>query len=119
MRTIIRWTTLAALVWSAGAQAHTHLKQSVPADGAEVPVSPPNIVLKFSEATRLTAVTLQDEKGARQKLVPLPSAPAEEATVKAPRLAPGQYILTWRAVGADGHVMSGKLTFKVAAGAKS
>jgi copper resistance protein C len=110
------------VIWvlaTAVAHAHTHLTQSVPANGTEVPASPPNIVLKFSEATRLTALTLQGEKGAQQKLAPLPSTPAEELTVKAPQLTPGKYVVTWRAVGTDGHVMSGQLSFKVAAGAKS
>jgi len=120
MKKAMGWFMAAALAFSLAAHAHTHLKQSVPAEGSVVPTTPPNIVLKFSEPTRLTALTLQDENGKEHKLVPLPKVPAEEVSVKVPELAPGKYVVTWRAIGADSHVMSGKLNFSVSAtGAKS
>jgi methionine-rich copper-binding protein CopC len=102
------------LLFAAAAQAHTHLKESVPKEGSTVPVSPPNIVLKFSEAARLTALTVKKADGAEQKLAPLPSSAATEVTVRAPDLAPGKYVLSWRAVSADSHVMSGEVHFTIA-----
>ena len=115
MQTTKQWT-MAALIalFAANAHAHTHLKDSVPAEGSTVAVSPPNIVLKFSEPTRLTALAVKKSDGSEQKLAPLPTSPAPEVTVRAPeQLAPGKYSLVWRAVAADGHIMSGELHFTI------
>ena len=60
------------------AHAHAHLKMSTPADASVVSVSPPSIVLKFSEAARLTAAWIQKDDGPKQKLTPLPDKPAVE-----------------------------------------
>jgi methionine-rich copper-binding protein CopC len=108
----------AFVLFAAAAQAHTHLKDSVPAEGSTVSVSPPNIVLKFSEASRLTALTVKAEGGAEQKLAPLPTTPAAEVTVRAPMLAPGKYVVTWRAMSGDSHIMSGELHFTISADGK-
>jgi methionine-rich copper-binding protein CopC len=102
------------LAFAAGAQAHTHLKQSTPAEGSVVTSPPPNIVLTFSEAARVTALTLQKEGAEKQKLAPLPAAAAEQVTVPVPALAPGKYVVNWRVVSDDNHVMSGALHFTVA-----
>ena len=103
------------LTMSVGAQAHTHLKQSTPAEGSVVTVSPSNIVLKFSEAARVTALTLQKNgETATQKLAPLPIEAATEVTVPAPKLVAGKYAVTWRVVSDDNHIMSGTLHFTVA-----
>jgi methionine-rich copper-binding protein CopC len=58
------------------------------------------------------------EGGAEQKLVPLPSTPATEVTVAAPTLAPGKYVVTWRAMGGDSHIMSGEVHFTISADGK-
>lgn len=103
------------LALAAGAQAHTHLKQSTPAEGSVLTTPPSNIVLTFSEAARVTALTLQKDGEAKQKLAPLPTAAAQQVTVAAPALAPGKYVVNWRVVSDDDHVMSGALHFTVAA----
>ena len=120
MKTMKQLIAVGMLLFAAVAHAHTHLKDSVPAEGSTVSVSPPNIVLKFSEATRITALTVKKEGGDEQKLTPLPSSAAAEVTVRAPELAPGKYVVTWRAMSSDSHIMSGELHFTVSAnGTKS
>jgi methionine-rich copper-binding protein CopC len=106
---------LAAVLLGASAltYAHTHLKESLPAEGSVVNTPPSNIVLKFSGAARVTALTLQKDGGAEQKLSPLPTEPTAEVSVPAGQLAPGKYVVNWRVVSADNHVMSGKLNFTV------
>src|SRR5687767_1041178 len=100
---------LIGLMLVAGAvHGHTHLKSSTPAEGSVLAMAPENIVLKFSEATRVTALTLQKEGAEEQKLAPLPSAAAQEVNIPAPKLAPGRYVVTWRGMGSDNHIMSGK-----------
>jgi methionine-rich copper-binding protein CopC len=99
------------------AQAHTHLKESAPAEGSTVNAAPERITLTFSEAARLTALTIQKDGGDVQKLTPLPTESAAKVSVPAPKLAPGKYTVNWRVVSADNHIMSGKLHFTVAGGA--
>ena len=109
---------VALLSLAAGAQAHTRLEASVPAEGSVVTASPSNIVLNFSAPARVTVLTLQKEGESEQKLSPLPTDMAPQVSVPAPKLAPGAYVVTWRVVSDDNHVMSGKLHFTVAAPVK-
>lgn len=106
---------LVLLTWCAIAQAHAHLLKSVPADG-HVVAAPGTVVLTFSEAARLTAAWIQKGEGAKSKLVP-PGTTATEVTITLPPLAPGTYLVSWRAASADGHVMPGRIRFTVSAAA--
>jgi methionine-rich copper-binding protein CopC len=96
------------------ASAHTALVSSTPKPKATVP-APKEITLLFADDVRLTALVLMDEKGANKKLEVLPTAVAKKFTlaVEDP-LSPGAYTVTWRAVGADTHVVSGDFRFTVA-----
>jgi methionine-rich copper-binding protein CopC len=100
---------------SALALAHTHLVKAIPADGGTLTTSPAKFVLTFAEPVKMTALSLQKDAEPAKKIGPLPTAPAAEIAVLAPQLAAGKYVLSWRAVGDDGHVMPGKLTFTMAA----
>jgi methionine-rich copper-binding protein CopC len=99
------------------AQAHTHLKEALPAEGSTVKAAPESITLTFSEPARLTALTIQKEGGEEQKVTPLPTMAAAKISLPAPKLAPGKYIVNWHVVSEDNHIMSGKLHFTVAGGA--
>ena len=113
MKTSIALLAAALLGASALTQAHSHLKESQPAEGSVLNAPPANIVLKFSEAARVTALTLQKEGGAEQKLAPLPTTASAEVSVPAGKLAPGKYVVSYRVVSDDNHIMSGKLHFTV------
>jgi methionine-rich copper-binding protein CopC len=109
-----KWFAGAMVVLLASvAQAHTHLKAAVPAQGSTVKSSPQNIELTFSAPARITALTIQKEGGKEQKISPLPTESAARLSVPAPQLSAGKYVLNWRVVGADNHVMSGKLDFTI------
>jgi len=95
------------------AQAHTYLSESVPADEAVVTVAPEEIVLGFSGAVRLTAVSILDGGGAEHALEPLPVETGERFVVGLSDLSPGDYVVSWRAVGADTHVVSGEFHFTI------
>jgi methionine-rich copper-binding protein CopC len=113
MKTSIALAAIAALAFAAAAQAHTHLKSSSPAEGSSITASPANIVLKFSEAARVTALSVQKDGGPEQKLAPLPAKAAAEVSVPAPSLVAGKYVVNYRVVSDDGHVMSGTLHFTI------
>lgn len=104
----------ATLFVSALAQAHAHLVSTMPADGSTVTASPEGIMLMFSEAARLTALTIRKDGEEAQKLSPLPAKPSAHLMVPAPKLAAGHYTVEYRVVSDDNHVMAGKLAFTVA-----
>ena len=105
---------LALMTVSALTVAHTHLVKAVPADGSTVHAPLPKFVLTFAEPAKLTALSLQKGAEPARKLGPLPEAAAAQIAIPAPSLAAGKYVLSWRAVSDDGHVMPGKVTFTVA-----
>jgi methionine-rich copper-binding protein CopC len=105
-----------ALSFAAGmALAHAHLQKAVPADGDVIRAAPANVVLTFSEPARLTACWLQKGEGPKQKIEPLPTAPAPQISVPMPQLEPGTYVLSWRVIGDDAHIVPGQIRFTVAA----
>jgi copper resistance protein C len=106
-----------ALVVLAGvAQAHTHLESATPPDNAVLAAAPSKVTLRFSEPCRLTALTVQKEgEDELQRIGGLPKEQSKEISAALAPLGAGKYTVDWRAVGADNHVMSGKLHFTVAA----
>ncbi len=111
MKTSSVLVAVCLLVLSAVAQAHTHLKEATPADKSIVNAAPTNVVLKFSEAAKVTALTLHHDGAADQKLTPSPDTAAAQITAALPKLTPGKYSVNWRVVSEDGHIMSGQLSF--------
>jgi methionine-rich copper-binding protein CopC len=97
------------------ASAHAHLQKSNPADNSVITTSPSNLVLNFSEAARLTALSIQKNEQPKQNLKPLPTTAAQQISVPLPPLTPGTYSVNWRVVSDDGHMMAGTLHFTLAA----
>jgi copper transport protein len=98
------------------ALAHTELSASVPANGAMIANAPENLELRFSEAVRLTARSIQKDGESKRSLGPLPSGMAEAFSVALPAtLEDGHYVVTWRALSEDTHVMTGEFMFAVGA----
>ena len=109
-------TVLGSMVLSLAATvafAHAHLKKAVPADGGVVATSPANVVLTFSEPARLTACWIQKGDAPKQKVSGLPTTPAAEISVPLPQLEPGTYVLSWKVVGDDTHIVPGQIRFTV------
>lgn len=110
---VTKWFTGVALfLLVATAHAHAHLTAAVPAEGS-AGKAPEHIVLTFSEAARITAMSLQREGEEPRKLTPLPAEMAAHITIPLPKLSAGRYTLSWRAVSDDGHVVPGVLHFTV------
>jgi methionine-rich copper-binding protein CopC len=105
---------LALSLASGGVLAHAHLQNAIPADGGVVAAAPASVVLTFSEPAHLTACWLQKGEGPKQKIEPLPTAPAQQISVPLPRLEPGTYVLSWRVIGVDAHIVPGQIRFTVA-----
>jgi methionine-rich copper-binding protein CopC len=111
----IRTLCLAACAWApALVLAHTHLEKSVPAANSSQASMPAQFELQFSQATRLTALNVAREGGVDKQDLALPTASATKHSLPAPRLGAGNYVLQWRGLSGDGHVMSGTLKFSIA-----
>ncbi len=96
------------------AQAHTHLESATPADNSVLASPPAQIMLHFSEPTRLTALTIQkDGEKEQQHISALPKEASDALSIPVEPLAPGKYVVGWRAVGDDSHVKTGMLHFTV------
>jgi len=93
------------------AAAHAHLEEAAPADGSTLRESPTSLVLRFSEPARVTALWIERRGGAKEKLTALPSEPQAQISVKLPKLEPGDYLVSFRVVGTDGHVVPGQIHF--------
>jgi methionine-rich copper-binding protein CopC len=95
--------------------AHAHLLQATPADGSVLTRAPSAFELTFNEAATLTALSLQKGAQAAQKIDGLPTRPAAQFNIPAPRLDAGDYTLNFRVLSDDNHVVSGSIKFKVSA----
>ena len=86
---------------------------TVPSDGAMTQGSPERFSATFPHPMVLKTVTLTAE-GQEPVVVTAPPAPAAATVgVALPDLAPGTWTAAWTAEGADGHAMSGSISFMV------
>ena len=99
------------LVASSAALPHAHLERASPADGSVISAAPQDLRLEFSEPAQLAALWIARDGGPRQKLAPLPQHAQQQIVVALPQLTPGSYVVSWRVVGADGHVVPGQIRF--------
>ena len=99
------------------AAAHALVLESSPRSDEVVTVSPQRIFLRFNSRIEkaLSRVTLTGPAG---RAVPLPVAapdpPPNHLVVPVPPLEPGQYLVRWKVLSADGHVTEGTFRFAVA-----
>ncbi|MET8522075.1 copper resistance protein CopC [Nocardioides sp. NPDC004968] len=108
----------AVLLGISPAQAHASLIGTNPEEGAVLEQAPETITFTFDEAVTLppAGVTVYDAKG--EEVTSEATASGTEMQVAlagASSLGDGTYVVAWRAVSADGHPISGSLTFAVGA----
>ena len=99
------------------ALAHARLTRSEPASGGRGE-SPHFVRLWFSERpeTRLTAITLRDERGMSFSVFAPQSESQDPLKVSFPiaaNLPAGKYTVDWRTVSSDGHPSHGRFSFTV------
>ena len=108
--------SLFAIILAAVPFYHTALKASSPARNAVV-AAPTSVSLTFTEkvnAALSSIIILKADSSEVEKLVVKPTSdPARiEGAVKS-RLAPAKYIIRWKTVSADGHVVRNVFAFTV------
>ena len=103
-------------IGSPAAFAHTHVRSTSIADNARLAQAPSSFTVTFSEAAGLANVALTSAAGAPVALsYQPPRTMAASYTIPLPTLAPGAYILSWRTIADDGHVMNGGVHFSIGA----
>ncbi len=107
---------LFVLVPASGAAGHAGLLFSTPEDGASLDVAPEEVVLTFSEEllTDLVEISVLDAQGDLVVVTEVPQTPPPGTDVKIPwpaDLPPGEYSVAFRVVSADGHPVTGSVTF--------
>jgi copper transport protein len=103
---------------AAPASAHATLDTTTPANGAELPAGqPPKAVsLKFSESVQIPDNAIRvvgAGTGAVDVGEPTHGTNGSVVAVRLPALRDGTYVVSWRVVSADAHVVSGALSFAV------
>lgn len=103
---------LLSLLGSGSAHAHALLLHSIPAEGSLLTEPPAWLVLQFNERVSPLVLTLIGPDGEPQRLEGVQSA--QQLRIEVPAaLAPGNWLLSWRVVSADGHPIAGALAFAV------
>jgi len=106
-----------AIAWApAVAAAHSLLLEASPAADALLPKSPTEIALRFNNRIekRLSTLHLVDAHGDVRRVAIRDDGPADLVSAPAPALGPGTWRLEWRVLSTDGHVVSGRYSFRIA-----
>jgi methionine-rich copper-binding protein CopC len=101
--------------------AHITLSASIPADGQTVSGDVKEIRLVFSGAPLLRGASVRIVTASRSLVRSSPPAadpddPKQLFTQIERALPPGSYVIQWRCIADDGHVMRGDFRFTVTAG---
>ena len=97
---------------------HLKLVRSSPTANAVLATSPEKITIELSEAVELTGakLSLAKEGGAPVPLGALRREPTAAKVLRADvpsTLANGGYVVSWRTMSKDGHVVKGTFAFRV------
>ncbi|MFS8859121.1 copper resistance protein CopC/CopD [Synechococcus sp. H60.1] len=104
------------MLWVGGIQpvfAHASLLSTFPEDGAILQEGPAQVRLVFNEPVQLTQLQVLDGNGQvlpLENLVGTGNAPQGDLPAEIPE---GVYIVSWRAISADSHPVSGSFAFQV------
>jgi methionine-rich copper-binding protein CopC len=107
---------LLGIVGAAPASAHASLVRSSPADRSSVAAAPTTVSLTFDENIRMPSVILVTGADGASVVQGKTSVVDNVATTRVDTGPSGDFIVAYRVVSADGHPVSGRLSFRVGAG---
>ncbi len=108
----LRHCLLALLLASTTAVAHSPLRDSQPANGAQLTQAPETVELTFNKPAMLTALSLRI--AGVDTALSFERGPADTLwSVPVSQSGPGDYTLIWRALSADGHPVRGEIHYTV------
>jgi methionine-rich copper-binding protein CopC len=97
------------------AAAHSLLLESAPAANSTVDAAPSVLRLRFNNRIekRLSRVRLVDERGQTHDLSVAADGAADQLIAGVPPVTAGRYRVEWQVLSTDGHVVTGRFTFRV------
>ena len=107
----------AAIAGTPAARAHATLEGSTPEWGAQLPGSPREIVLRFSEAVTPLSVRLLDAH--LEDISPTPKPETDRTDIRLRVTSPlvrGRYLVSYRVISEDAHPVAGSFEFTVGVG---
>ena len=102
-----------AVLLQIGANAHTGLRESIPADGATIKAAPSEIHLVFSGPVKLIKLELMGVGHEMPTAFEPNAEPQSDFVIATPGMHPGKFTANWAVMGSDGHPMSGSFSFEV------
>ena len=96
--------------------AHSLLLEALPAADALLSGPPTEIALRFNNRIekRLCTILLVDGRGESLRAEVRIDGSADRLNAAAPALGPGTWRLEWRVLSTDGHVVTGRYSFRIA-----
>jgi methionine-rich copper-binding protein CopC len=107
---------LLGVVAAAPASAHASLVRSSPADRSSVAVAPTTVSLTFDENIRMPSVVLVTGADGASVVQGKTSVVDNIAKTRVNTGPSGDFTVAYRVVSADGHPVSGRLSFRVGTG---
>ena len=93
--------------------AHSVVSKSHPENGAHLNAAPERLEVSFSKPTRVIKASITHDGKDQKKLVLSTKEPTTKISfTPAPKDA-GNYVVKWRALSQDGHVLKGSLEFSI------
>ena len=111
---------LLSVLMAPTASAHADLQVSTPEDGESLEIAPEEIRLTFSEELfeELVEISILDATGDLYSTIEVEQTPPPGTDVIFPwptQAPPGEYSIAYRVVSADGHPVTGTISFSYAA----
>jgi copper resistance protein C len=107
---------LVASVATSPASAHSFLVEATPSSKDHVATSPKTVKLRFGGGVepKYSKLTVETPEGKvlGEGSIGVPDKP-RELSMEAPELTPGKYIVRYRVLSTDGHVVEGNYEFTV------
>ncbi|NNU17063.1 hypothetical protein HK107_12095 [Parvularcula sp. ZS-1/3] len=102
------------LILSGQALAHVTVEESSIEDGASLSEAPSGFSFSFGGDVRLVGLTISGVGLDDEDLAFSPDGGfAADYEADLPDLEPGSYVIEWRAMAKDGHVMLGRISFEL------
>jgi methionine-rich copper-binding protein CopC len=98
------------------ASAHTTLVRSSPADQSSLATAPTIVTLTFDENIRMPSVILVTDAAGASVVQGKTMLVANNASARVSTGPSGDFAVAYRVVSADGHPVSGRLSFRVGTG---
>ena len=113
-RKIFATAAIAAILFAAPALAHTKIQAANIENGATLSGAPSAFEFSFGSAVGLAGLELETLAGEAVAIsFDPPPGMQKDFSVALPPLVADAYVLKWRAVAKDGHVMKGEVSFTI------